>query len=358
MIAYYAHSHGSGHCNYAQLMAQYHPEKTIVFTDSDFNFDPDISVVHLDNEHCNGEELDVQVFGTPEYLHYAPIGLSKITRRNQQILSEVIKREVSLMIIDVSVEVAALARVSSIPYVYVKMMGNRDDAAHLNAYEGALFLVAYYPESFEPESTPQWIRNKTLYLGFISKFSLQPPLYVSEVPFIKNRFTVVVLQGFGGNQIDDSFVQQLSSQLEMAQIFLVGDIEVNTTMPNVTCVGKVSNTMPYIHGADLLIAACGSNTTAEIITAKKQFLILSEERPYDEQLIFSEALERNEIGIRVQMNNISDCVEKLCALPPLEHTDQYMGSFRTFWNWLDDLNFDLKTIGNKVASHYQKTYSA
>ncbi|MGB7394655.1 MAG: hypothetical protein WA913_09705, partial [Pricia sp.] len=168
MIGYYAHSHGSGHSNYANLFGRMALEAMTVFTDSLFRFDDAIDVVLLDNENPDGTQLNRTEYSEPDHLHYAPVGMAKIANRNRMILEGILNRGIRLMIIDVSVEMASLMRVSSVPYAYVRLMGKRDDTAHICAYQGALFLLAYYPKALEPDETPQWVVRKTVYLGFLS----------------------------------------------------------------------------------------------------------------------------------------------------------------------------------------------
>ena|SRR5680860_626315 len=131
MIGYYAHSHGSGHCNYANLFAKVFGKSLTVFTDRGHAFDMGTEVVLLENEDPDGSEYNRNIFPEPRALHYAPVNIAKITRRNSCILENVVSRNISLLIIDVSVEMAMLARVSSIPYAYVRLQGDREDVAHL-----------------------------------------------------------------------------------------------------------------------------------------------------------------------------------------------------------------------------------
>lgn len=74
--------------------------------------------------------------------------------RSWQLLDQIRQRQIDLMIIDVSVEVAMLCRTASVPYLYVRLAGERDDAPHLNAFAGALGLLVPYPRQLEAAATP------------------------------------------------------------------------------------------------------------------------------------------------------------------------------------------------------------
>src|SRR5680860_1869308 len=204
MIGYYAHSHGSGHCNYANLFSKVFGKSLTVFTDRNHAFDRGTNVVMLENEDPDGNEYQRSCFPEPRALHYAPVHIAKITRRNKIILDNVLKRNISLLIIDVSVEMAMLARVSSIPYAYVRLQGDRNDFPHLNAFEGASFLLAYFPKEMESTDTPSWITNKTVYLGFLSKFMFDRGVNKRPVEFgIGPKPILLHLNGFGGTRAFD-----------------------------------------------------------------------------------------------------------------------------------------------------------
>ena len=116
----------------------------------------------------------------PIYLEHSPPGTKSITRRNRLMLDSFEDDNIRLLVVDGSIEVAALARVSSVHYAYVKRLGHRNDLEHHAAYEGASFLMAFYPESFEPPTTPLWVRQKTLYFGFLCLYCQQDHLLRSQ----------------------------------------------------------------------------------------------------------------------------------------------------------------------------------
>lgn len=287
MIGYYAHSHGSGHCNYANLFAKVFGSSLTVFTDRGHVFDTGTEVVLLENEDPDGSEFDRKKFPEPRALHYAPVNISKISRRNRTILDTVIGRKISLMIIDVSVEIAMLSRVSSIPYAYVRLQGDRNDIPHLNAYEGASFLLAYFPKKMESRDTPPWIRNKTVYLGFLSKYMFGGAITERPQEFGSGDDPVLLhLTGFGGTQPVD-----FKNLTDRYDVYSIGPGRVFSKGSGIVHLGVVQSTRPYIEYADIVVAACGSNTTAEILSLGKRFVAVPEKRHYREQEWTAESLE-------------------------------------------------------------------
>lgn len=346
MIGYYAHSHGNGHCNYARLFASVRPKYSIILTDRKYNF-KSLNHIPLVNEHCTGDEWDRTEYKEPGYLHYAPIGLRNITERNIQILQTIKDHNIELMIIDVSVEVAALMRVSSIPYAYVRMMGNRNDSGHIQAYEGASFLLAYYPEVLEPKSTPQWIREKTIYLGFVT--DLEKPKS-SSLPDIY----AVLIMGQGGHSISNSLLDHLSKTLGNKKLHVIGDCK-KTDHSNLIYKGFVNNVSDYIQSSNIIIAACGSNLTSEILAQGKPFLILPQERPYEEQKVFAEALENAQMGIILKEDTVAKNIYEIEELK-FNYNPSYFNGFESLWKLFESNKFNFSTIIKQNNTNSTKIY--
>ncbi len=308
MIGYYAHSHGSGHCNYANLFGKIFGESLTVFTDRGHAFDSGTEVIMLENEDPDGTEYDRDIFPEPRALHYAPVNIAKITRRNKSILDNILSRNISLLIIDVSVEIAMLARVSSIPYAYVRLQGDRNDIAHLNAFEGASFLLAYFPREMESENTASWIVDKTIYLGFLSKFMFGKGITKRPQEFgpIKNP-VLLYLTGFGG-----SSPLNFKSFVDDYDIYAIGPGHMGQKNSGALQIGVVENTRRFLEHADVVVAACGSNTTSEILSLGKRFVAVPEKRQYREQERMAENLDR--LGWAIDYSRFRNLNEAVTAI--------------------------------------------
>ncbi|WP_031428565.1 hypothetical protein [Flavimarina sp. Hel_I_48] len=286
MIAYYAHQHGSGHSNCAQILANSDPENVLVLTSYPFVFSRGTQVYFLPSEDPDGSGAPSGSYDTPDYLHYSPVGQTSIQKRSATLLNVCLANSVELLIVDVSVEIAALCRAASIPYAYVRLLGKRSDTAHLQAFRGAVVLLAYYPMALEPEDTPLWIREKTIYLGFLSRFE-QKTQYIKPKE-IKN---IVVLSGKGGNDKLLSLYPFIKNRFKESRLHFFNGCEVVHVEGNSTYHPHTSEIEDWINNADAVITSCGLNTISELLYLKKTILSVAEERPYDEQIIFQEQLE-------------------------------------------------------------------
>lgn len=307
MIGYYAHSHGSGHCNYAHIFSKVFGEAMTIFTDREHRFDHRVDVVHLPNEDTDGSEFDREDFPEPRALHYAPVHLRKITERNRLLLDTILQKNIKLLIVDVSVEIAMLARISSVAYAYVRLHGERNDIAHLNAYEGASFLLAYYPEEMEDKDTLPWVREKTLYLGFLSQYMFGAEFSEKPLEYKRSEKPILLhISGFGG-----SLPLDFSGLSNRYDLYSIGPGRVHCGYSEIMHIGVVESTQAYIKYADVVIAACGSNTVAEIISLGRPFVAVPENRQYREQEIAAENLDR--LGWATHRKNYEDLYQTVEA---------------------------------------------
>ena len=319
-LGYYAHHHGSGHCRQTDKLAALLPiearQQLTVFTSltSDtytFAAIDEAQIVRLPAEDERVEDILAGRAGQywqPTSLHYSPVGNSDIQQRSHKILDTIYQRHIDLMIIDVSVEVAMLCRAASVPYLYVRLPGLRDDVPHLNAFAGALALVAPYPRTLESTKTPEWISQKTLYLDFINTEQRDAQTYQVFIKHLmqlttdekalslmlndKNKNTptiVTVIKGYGGHQAIDAKLPELRQLLPYAFIISLGPID-EDKRHYVDIAAEVSNVTPFIEHSDYLLMACGLNAVAQAYDYATPLVVLPDDRPHQEQEVMAEAL--------------------------------------------------------------------
>lgn len=329
-IGYYAHHHGSGHCRQADKLAALllndARAQLTVFTSLDadnyrFTAIDEQQIVRLNAE----DELPNDVlagrageYWQPASLHYSPVGNTDIQKRSHQILDTIFQRKIDLMIIDVSVEVAMLCRVASVPYLYVRLPGIRDDAPHLGAFAGALALLAPYPKALEAAQTFEWVCDKTLYLDFIYSQKTESCTYESFIDILAKlsvdkevsdlKFTslpsietqlayksesttpiITVIKGYGGHKATDEKLPELRSLLPNALIISLGPID-DDKRCYVDISIEVDDVIPFVCHSDYLMMACGLNAVAQAYHYDTPLIVVPDDRPHNEQTIMAEAL--------------------------------------------------------------------
>lgn len=327
-IGYYAHHHGSGHCRQADKLAALLPiewqQQLTVFTSLPidayrFTTLTEAQIIRLNPEDELAEDVLAGRAGQywqPAALHYSPVGNSDIQKRSWQILATIQQRQIELMIIDVSAEVAMLCRACSVPYLYVRLPGERDDTAHISAFTGAIGLLAPYPRALEAAMTPAWVTNKTLYLDFLSATNSDPLTYkaflqrlvdlalateqvevkglidstsVGDSKQQNQPLIVTVIKGYGGHQAIDAKLPALRQALPEALIISLGPIS-DEVRQYVDIATEVDDVTPFIAHSDWLLMACGLNAIAQVYRYDTPLVVLPDPRPHREQEVMAEAL--------------------------------------------------------------------
>ena len=313
-LGYYAHHHGSGHCRQIDKLAALLPvdakSQLIVFTslspdDYSFSYLDEQQIIRLQAEdECADDVLKGRAgeHWQPASLHYSPIGNSNIQKRSHQILDIIYRYHIDLMVIDVSVEVAMLCRAASIPYLYIRLPGIRDDTPHLNAFAGALALLAPYPRLLEATMTPEWVGKKTLYLNFINTTQQKEITYHEFIKILEKLNTlnlkdweedaptiITVIKGYGGHKAIDMKLPELRRLLPNAFIISLGPIN-DDIRCHVDIAAQVNDVTPFIQHSDYLLMACGLNAVAQAYDYATPLVVLPDDRPHQEQEVMAQAL--------------------------------------------------------------------
>ncbi|MGB6297580.1 MAG: glycosyltransferase [Rivularia sp. (in: cyanobacteria)] len=243
---------------------------------------PDVAI----NENC--ETLS---------FHYAPYGAKTYQQRMLKIAQWVEKTQPTLVVVDVSAEITQYFRLLGVPVITMLQHGDRADSAHLCGYDAAYKLLAPYPESLESDSVPLWKKQKTIYVPGFSRYSgrsLSKSAAREKLDISEKQKVVLVLKGKGGDNHCLQSISEAALTTREWQWFIVGPINKNCNQlpKNITCEGWQQDTFPYLKAADVVIASAGHNTTMEIAEAQVPFLCIPEERPFNEQKVKAELLEK------------------------------------------------------------------
>ncbi len=323
-LGYYAHHHGSGHCRQIDKLAALLPvdakSQLIVFTSlspDDYSFSSldKQQIIRLQAEdECADDVLKGRSgeYWQPASLHYSPVGNSNIQKRSHQILDTIYQHHIDLMVIDVSVEVAMLCRAASIPYLYIRLPGIRDDTPHLNAFAGALALLAPYPRTLEATMTPEWVGKKTLYLDFISTTQQKELNYHEFIKILEKLSAsnlkdweedtptiITVIKGYGGHETIDMKLPELRRLLPNAFIISLGPIN-DDMRCYVDIAAQVSNVTSFMQYSDCLLMACGLNAVAQAYDYATPLVVLPDDRPHQEQEVMAQALINQERALSWQ----------------------------------------------------------
>ena len=301
-IAFFVHHQGRGHAQRTMALLERFSDdrEVIVMTAAPALFDAckrDITLVALpDMIGARVPTAALHEQPTPSVMHCAPLGVSEMRRTMRTILDTLDAHEAGLFVIDVSAEIALLARAASVPAVQVRMHGKRSDVAHIGAYEACVGMLAPFDERLEQDEYPAFLRRKTFYTGGLSTTQSALPTREqarARLALPADGRIVVVLTGGGGAGTPYAPLTVAARACPDTLWLVLGPTHREgheTDFSNLQELGWVTNVADYLAAADVVIASAGDNTVHEIARAAQRYIVMPEWRYFDEQCMKAQAL--------------------------------------------------------------------
>jgi len=287
-IGYYVHHHGDGHRQRALAIAKALPGCITLLGTGLSGKTESIPYLDLANDYDDRNHHD-SGGGAGESLHYAPHGHDGIRQRVAAITKWVACAKPGLIVVDVSVEVAMLARLTSTPMVYVRLSGSRSDPPHLDAFRAALAIISpFHRDLDDPEMAP-WVREKTAYLPGLSQAHPGP---------LTQENTVLVVCGKGGSPFNGEDLAAAAAATPEMKWRAIGPVTPPEKLPpNLIIAGWVATADEEIARSHIIIGHPGDGLVNAVIATRRPFICLPQPRPFDEQFVKAKRLEA--LGVAV-----------------------------------------------------------
>ena len=219
----------------------------------------------------------------PSSLHYAPLDHEGVRARTAAVASWIAWERPALMVVDVSVEIAMLARLCSTPTVYVRLAGNRYDLAHLDAFRGARALLAPFHADLDEPTEPAWVRNRTRYIpGLTTAPAVETP---------RDDVVLAVFGRGGGGEVDGAALADVARATPHLSWRAIGPVRPPAHMPgNLEVLGWVADPDTEIARAGVVVGGAGDGLVNAVCAAGRPFVCLPERRAYGEQAAKAERL--------------------------------------------------------------------
>lgn len=270
MIGWYVHHHGRGHATRAVEIARRVGGPVVGFGSMPEPEGWPGEWVELPPDDAI-DPVDPTAGGV---FHWAPLDHPGHRTRLRAIV-ERLNSDVTVMVVDVSVEVALLTRLMGVRTVVMAMRGDRRDRPHAAAYDAASLLIAPWPAAApEPGWTSPW-RGKTVHVGAISRFDHRDP-----APASSGRH-VLALWGAGGTDVLDEDVAAARAATPDWQ-WRVRSVD-RAPSPDVWA---------DLEWADVVVTHAGQNAVAEVAAAGRPAVVVAQSRPFREQHATVAALRR------------------------------------------------------------------
>lgn len=280
MIGYYVHHHGSGHVTRAITISAACRSEVVGFSTLPRPDGWRGRWVRLPDDADGVEPArdDVTAGGT---LHWAPRRHDGVAERAALLSAAFVRDRIRVMVVDVSVEVAVLARLHGVPVVVVAQPGDRIDRPHRSAYDLAERLLAPWPARPSPDWPARW-RAKTVHLGTVSRFdgrATRPP---------PGGRRVLALWGSGGTDVGADALRAAAGASGWA--WRVAGPAPAAPTPGLEWTGWTTDVWPLLDAADVVVTHAGQNAVAEIAAARRPAIVVPQRRPFDEQVATGRAL--------------------------------------------------------------------
>ncbi len=284
-IGYYVHHHGDGHRQRALAIAAGDPGRVVLLGSGLAGRSGSVAAIDLPDDRMPATQAFDGADGAssrPLSMHYAPLNHAGVRARMAHVAAWIASAKPALMVVDVSVEIALLARLCATSVAFIRLSGRRDDQPHLEAYRAASLLIAPFAAALDDVTMPDWVRAKTVYCPGIA---VPPPRIAATAD------SVLVVGGKGGAPLDGALIAAAAAATPNHSWRVIGSAAVPDQYPdNISFDGWIEDAPAAIAAAGIVIGGAGDGLLNAVIAAGRPFICCPEPRPFDEQLQKAQAL--------------------------------------------------------------------
>jgi predicted glycosyltransferase len=128
----------------------------------------------------------------------------------------------------------------------------------------------------EAQDTPQWLRDKTVYSGWLSRFAGKP-LTTAK------RGQVLIITGQGGTGLSAALIEDVARQCPNRHFRVAGGLTPGVPLPNLHWLGPVPDPLEEMRSAEIVIGSASDSLVGEAASLGCRFVAIAEDRPFDEQ---------------------------------------------------------------------------
>jgi Glycosyltransferase family 28 C-terminal domain len=309
MIGYYVHHHGRGHLEMARCVTVRLTGNVTGLSSLARPAGWPGQWLTLPRDDAAEAAIEPTAHGQ---LHWVPLGDQGLRNRMAAIAGWIQRAAPSVIVVDVSVEVAALARLMGVPVVSVVLPGRRGDLAHRLGHALTEALIAPWPASL-PGVLLDVVgaeADKIRHVGAFSRFDGRAP--EPGPAGRRGALSVVVLSGSGGSEVTGRHLRRAAAATPGWAWTILGG----------TAGQWAEDPWPALCRADVVITHGGLNAVAEVAAARKPAVVVPQDRPHGEQRATARALAQAGLAV------IADPWPQDAAWPSLLRAARELGGAR------------------------------
>jgi Glycosyltransferase family 28 C-terminal domain len=281
VIGYYIHHLGHGHMAMARCIAAELTDRVTGLSSLARPRDWPGQWLRLPRDDTGEPAIEPTARGQ---LHWAPLGHPGLRDRMAAIAGWIQRAAPSVIAVDVSVEVAALARLMGVPVVSVVLPGRRDDSAHRLGHTLAETLIGPWPAFLSADLLGEDpVAARIQAVGAFSRFDGRMP----EPGARRRGPSALVLQGSGGSEVTARQLREAAAATPGWQWAVLGG----------PTGSWVADPWPLLCHADVVVTHGGMNAIAEVAAARKPAVVVPQARPHGEQQATGRALARAGLAV-------------------------------------------------------------
>jgi hypothetical protein len=276
-IGWYLHHHGRGHLHRFLAVAPNLAHEVTVLTSLPRPLASGATEwidLPLDVLLRPGQPGTVEAGGL---LHWAPLGESGFRDRMAMIAEWIARTNPVAIVVDVSVEVALLARLMGVPVLWVAQRGIREDRPHRLAYAAAEVIIAPWTTATDsPSAIAVPTAAPMIHVGALSRFDHETPTPVPE------ERRVGLLLGFGGHAVEAADIAAAAAATPEWTWEIAADTDVGA-LANVISHPPDCDVWALLNRSAVVISSASGNAVAEVAAARRPLICLPQDRPFAEQ---------------------------------------------------------------------------
>ena len=280
-ILWYVHDQGSGHVARARAVLPHLRSPTVV-------------AVGPHQSASAARQLPCPVVALPGDTPPAPVPTTgpwhhaprcREVRRRALALADCVARfDCTTAVVDVSVEVVALARLLGLRVVAVRQSGRRGDVPHGIAHDSADVVWIPQHPMLEPDAGP--VDDRWRFTGAFSRFDDQ--LAPAPRSGRRRRRVAALVVGAGGTAFDAA--AWCGAFAPPGWRVVIAGLADCWSRGGVRSVGRIDDVDVVLRAADVVVASAGWGNVADAAAIGARLVAVPEPRPFDEQAVRADAL--------------------------------------------------------------------